>query len=156
MDNYDFLNTFITAIAQNAAIESWAQAQFGASLSVFADVTSSELPGSGEMPYALVHTPAVEKHQDRREQRYGISVDIAVNKDALATRAETNVEQPAGIELILDLATLVVSAVKAAIPANTTMGYSLSADTLGALPDVFGYIDFDFTTLVTIAGDPLA
>jgi hypothetical protein len=65
------------------------------------------------------------------------------------------VEQPAGIELILDLGTAVAAAVAAALPANTSMGYELSADTLGALPEVHGYIDFDFITYVTMAGDPL-
>jgi hypothetical protein len=155
MDNYDFFNTFVTAIAGNAAISSWCNANFGKGLAVFADVTSGDLPTAADMPYALVHTPSVSKHQDRREQRYGLAVDVGINKDALATRAETNVEQPAGIELILDLGTAVAAAVAAALPANTSMGYELSADTLGALPEVHGYIDFDFITYVTMAGDPL-
>jgi hypothetical protein len=155
MDNYDFFNTFATAVAGNAAIGAWASAQFGKALKVFADVTSADLPDTDDMPYAIFHTPGVDKHQERRQQRYQLSVDIAVNKDALATRAESNVAQPAGVELVLDLAQLVINAVKAALPANTVMGYGLSADTLGALPEVFGYLDFDFTTTVTIAGDPL-
>lgn len=156
MDNYDFLNTFVSAIAHSAAIDSWCTAQFGRSLSVFADATSAGLPTPDDAPYALIHTPAVEKHQERSEQRYALSVDLSINKDALAVRAETNIEQPAGIELIMDLSELVVSACKAALPPNTAMGYTLSADTLGALPDVFAYIDLDFVTKVTIAGDPLA
>lgn len=155
MDNYDFFNLFVTAIGQNAAVASWCSAQFGASLSVFADVTSAGLPAADNMPYAIVHTPGVEKHQERRAQRYQLSVDLAIDKDALATRAESNVEQPAGVELIMDLAQLVINAVKAALPANTVMGYGLSADTLGSLPEVYAYLDFDFTTTVTIAGDPL-
>ena len=158
MDNYDFFNTFVTAITGNAAIEAWCGTNFGAGtkLNVFADVTSAGMPTADDMPYAIIHTPGVQKHQERREQMYSLAVDIAITKDALATVAATNLDQPAGVELILDLASLVVDAVKAALPANTVMGYGLSADTLGALPEVHGYIDFEFTTHVTIAGDPLA
>jgi hypothetical protein len=156
MDNYDFLNTFVTAVAGNAALASWANTQFGLAVSVFADVTSAGLPAAADMPYAIFHTPGVEKHQERREQRYAIAVDLAIDKNALKTRAESNVDEPAGVELVLDMAQLVIDAVKAALPANTVMGYSLSADTLGALPEVYAYMDFDFTTKITIAGDPLA
>lgn len=156
MDNYDFFSTFVTAIGSSTAIEAWAQAQFGRTLKVFADVTSAGLPTADDMPYALVHTPGVQKHQERREQQYSMAVDLAITKDALAVLADTGTAQPAGVELILDLASLVVDAVKAALPANTVMGYSLSADTLGALPEVYAYVDLEFTTKVTIAGDPLA
>ncbi len=158
MDNYDFFNTFVAAITGNVAIESWCGTQFGAGtkLNVFADVSSASLPTADDMPYAIVHTPGVQKHQERREQMYSMAVDIAIAKDALATGTATNLDQPAGLELILDLASLVVDAVKAALPANTFMGYSLSADTLGALPEVYAYLDFEFITHVTLAGDPLA
>ncbi|MCU0589864.1 MAG: hypothetical protein MUC33_01370 [Desulfobacterales bacterium] len=157
MDNYDFFNTFVTAIAGNAAIESWCVTQFGAGtkLNVFADVTSAGLPSASDMPYAIMHTPGVQKHQERREQNYSIAVDLAINKDALASTAYGNLDQPAGVELVLDLAQLVIDAVKASLPANTVMGYSLSADTLGALPEVYAYIDLDFKTELTLGMDPL-
>lgn len=156
MDNYDFLNLFVTGIARDASTSAWCNAFFGRGLKVLADLEGAALPSAADMPYALIHTPAIDKHQDRREQRYGLAVDLALDKDALSARAEPNIAQPAGVELILDLATLVAAAVKTALPANTTMGYSLSADTLGALPEVYAYMDFDFITIVTIAGDPLA
>lgn len=156
MDNYDFFATFVNAIGRGAAIDAWCDANFGRPLKVFADVESDALPTAADMPYAILHTPGVEKHQERREQRYSMSVDLAIDKNAFASRAETNIAQPAGIEMILDLATLVAAAVKAALPANTVFGYSLAADTLGALPEVYAYMELDFTTTVTIAGDPLA
>lgn len=156
MDNYDFFNTIITAVAQDSSIASWCQANFGRGLKVFADVESAALPTSDDMPYALFHTPGIEKHQERREQIYAIALDLGVNKDSLEQRSDLDVKQPAGIQLIMDMSTLVVAAIKAALPANTVFGFSLLADTLGALPDVFGYFDLDFTTKVTIAGDPLA
>jgi hypothetical protein len=156
MDNYDFFGTFVSAISGDAAIAAWCGARFGTALTVFADVESEALPARDDMPYALIHTPGVAKHQERREQIYQIAVDLALDKAALASAAATNLKQPAGIELILGLAQLMIDAVKAALPANTVFGYTLSADTLGALPEVHAYLDLDFTTTVTIAGDPLA
>lgn len=156
MDNYDFFNTFITAVGRDSAIEAWCKANFGRSPTVFADVESTALPAAENMPYLIFHTPGIGKHQERREQAYSIAVDLGLDKSALEQRAEPNVKQPSGIQLVLDMATLIVAAVKAALPSNTVFGFNLSADTLGALPEVYGYMDLDFTTQVTIAGDPLA
>ena len=156
MDAYDFFQTFVSAAARDAAIAAWADAHFGRPVKVFADLESGALPQSSEMPYMIFHSPGVEKHQDVRVQRYSLAVDLAIDKNALQDRAETNVSEPAGVELILDLGTLLAAAVKTALPSNTTFGYMLAADTLGALPEVHGVMDLDFSTIVTIAGDPLA
>jgi hypothetical protein len=156
MDAYDFFALFTTAIAQSTAIADWTAANFGRPLKLYVDVEGGALPQASDMPYAIFHTPGVQRHQERREQIHTIAVDLALDTSARQPRAESNAQEPAGIQLVIDLHTLVVAAVKAALPANTAFGYTLSADTLGALPEVHGYMDFEFTTRVTIAGDPLA
>lgn len=155
MDLYDFYNTFITAVASDSSTDEWALRYFGKQISVFVDLQSGELPTAAEMPYIIIHTPEAIKDQNRRSNEYLLALDIALDKDSLAIRTENNVEQPAGIELILDLVTLVIAAVKAALPANTTFGYRMSADTLGSLPQIYGYVDLTFTEEITIGTDPL-
>jgi hypothetical protein len=156
MDAFDFFSLFATAIAQSSAIAAWANAQFGRPLKLYVDVEGGALPDASDMPYAILHTPGVQRHQERREQAFSVAVDLALDKSAYRQRPETHAAEPSGVELIMDLHTLVVAAVKAALPDNTTFGYAVSADTLGALPEVHAYMDFDFTTRVTLAGDPLA
>lgn len=156
MDLYDFYNTFITAVGQNASIASWSNTHFGKAFKVFADVTSADLPTIEDAPYCIFEGPGFSRHQERSVQMHSIGIELCLNKDALATRGETNIEQPAGIELVNDLVTLVIAAVKAALPANTVFGVDGAMDTLGALPAVYAYLDFNFETKVTIAGDPLA
>jgi hypothetical protein len=155
MDNYDFLNTFPTAVAASTAIGSWATTQFGKSVTVYIDLEGGALPTKDNMPYVIFHTPGVSKDQEVRDRRYQISADIAINKETFKTRAETTVKEPTGIELVLDFATLIAACVKSALPGNTLFGYNLSADTLGSLPEVFGYIDFTFVEHITLGSDPI-
>jgi len=155
MDLYDFYNTFIMAVAGDGDLDAWAKSRFGVMMSVFADLSSHALPTVDGMPYVIMHTPEAAKHQNRRVNEYGLAVDVAINRDALQLTAYENVELPAGIELILDGVTLIVAAIKGALPANTAFGYSLSADTLGSLPEIYAYLDFTFSETVTIGTDPL-
>ena len=156
MDLYDFYNTFITAVAADNGLHAWCRVKFDNDLTVLADLQSHALPTVDDMPYVIFHTPEAIKNQERRVNEYTLGVDVGLNKDALAVRAEDSVEQPAGIELILDFVTLLVGVVKDSLPSNTSFGYRLAADTLGSLPKIHGYIDFDFMEKVTIGTDPLA
>lgn len=153
---YEFFAALGAAVASDAAIGAWAQTHFGRPLSVFLDVVSGQLPTAEQMPYAVVHTPAVERHEERRERRYGLAVDLALDKQALKTRPEPNAAEPSGLELALELVELVVGAVRRSLPERVAMGFALSADTLGALPEVHAYIDFEFEDLVVLGEDPLA
>lgn len=153
---YDLFSSVAQALAVNSAIYSWAQQNFGRGLSVFADLSSAALPGREEMPYAVVHTPVAEKHEGRSEQRFGMAIDLALDKDALSANVATNLAEPAGVKLICELLELVVAAVRGARPENALLGYSISADTLGALPEVRAYLDMDFTVFTTLGEDPLA
>jgi len=154
MDLYDFFSSIITAIAGDSALESWAQSNFGDSVQVFADISSASPPQAADMPYVIVHSPGAVKNQQRRVREYTLAVDLALSKDALKTRAESNLEEPAGL-VLLDFATLVAAAVASALSGSMSFGYSLAADTLGSLPQVYGYMDFEFSEPVTIGSDPL-
>lgn len=155
MDSYDFLNTFPAAVASSSDIARWSAAQFGKSVTVYVDLEGGALPTRDDMPYVIFHTPGVNKNQEVRDRRYHISADIAILKDEYKTRVDSTVNEPAGIELVIDFATLIAACVKSALPANTLFGYDLSADTLGSLPEVFGYIDFSFVEHVTMGNDPV-
>jgi len=155
MDNYDFFSTFVTAVGRNDTLSTWAQVHFGSKVQVFSDLPAEDPPGADDMPYVILHTPGVAKHQERREQSYTISADLGLNKGVLATRAEDNIEEPAGIELILDFVTIFIEAVEGALPANTSFGYTMQADTLGSLPEVYAFVDLEFIMRITLGGDPL-
>jgi len=156
MDLYDFFNTFVTAAAGDIELQTWGQLQFGAAVRIFADVESDGLPTAADMPYVLFHSPLGSKRQTGRLNSYGLAADLALTKDALKMRLEDNLAEPAGLELILDMVTLLVEALVEALPENVTLAIDLGADTLGMLPEVHAYLDLTFEETITIGVDPMA
>ena len=154
MDNYTFYKTFIDALGQDQDIQAWGKLNFDSSVSVFADLQTQSPPGEDDMPYILIHTPEVLKGMEERIQEYGVSIDLAITKNALQIRAD-DVEEPSGLELILDFGELVVDCIEDALPDNMVLSYRLRGDTTGSLPDIYGFLEFRFRKYLSIGNDTL-
>lgn len=155
MDLYDFTNTFIQAVARSSALDDWCAAYFGRGAAVFGNVRSARLPAREDMPYVIFHSPESIKHQERRINEYVLGVDLALNYDELKMRAEANLQETGGLELVLDMAELIETAIEGALPARFVFGRHLTADNLGMLPEVHAYIDYEFQEKITIGTDPM-
>ena len=155
MELYPFINTFTSAVAADDSLDAWTMTNFSKSLTVLVDLQSNALPTSDDMPYAIFQTPGISKDQERRINEYAFGVDLAFTKNALQVRAESNIGEPAGIELVSEFIAMVVDAIEAVVPANFAFGYQVAADTLGSLPEVYAYLDFEFRQTHTIGSNPI-
>ena len=151
-----FFNTFKEAVAQDSDLSSWAYAQFGKQMSVWADLPSDTFPDvSDDYPFVVIVPAEKETNQQRRLITYRLEAWLAFSLADYQTRAEPNLTEPSGSELICDFIELVKAAVVAALPDNTTVGFLELVDALGHPPDVEGFIEMNFRHEPTIGyGDP--
>ena len=151
-----FLETFTAALAADSDLSAWAAVNFGRSLSIYKDLPSDTFP-SIEDDYPFVVLMPADKASGQQTPRieYGLEAWLGINKSAYISRAESDVTEPAGVDLICDFIDKVKVAVAAAMPANTSVSFVEMVDALGRTPECDGYIEMNFIEVVTIGTDPL-
>ena len=152
-----FLETVTAAVARDSALTAWALAQFDTALSVYKDLPSDTFPDiEDDYPFVVLLPTEKSSGQQQRVIEYGLDAWLGLNVAAYKTRAEANVTEPSGVDLACDFLQKVKDAVIDALPANTTVTFIETIDTLGRPPEVQAYLEMDFTELVTIGTDPLS
>lgn len=154
MDLYDFCNTFVTAVAADATMEAWAQANFGKSVEVYAANIPDD-PTTMQTPYVVFHSPSKSNHQERAQIDYGLDLWAVIEESDFKTRSEGNVTEPSGLELACDFATHLQRIIKTNLPSNTVCGFQVLSDTLGMLPELHMHVLCEFQQHLTIGSDPL-
>jgi hypothetical protein len=155
MDLYDFYNTFFTAAATDAELITWAHINFDRAHKVLVDFYVDDPPAAADRPYILFHTPGHEKDQTQRINRYYIGTTLVISTNDLTLRAESGLEEPSGMELILDFMTHLQRLIAAACPAHFSVGFSAAADTMVTDTEVVAEMDMAFDEVVTIGTSPL-
>jgi len=156
MDLYDFFNTFTTAVAKDVALDLWAMAHFGHHVTVYPDLDFSNPPDSeDDTPYVIFHSPGKRSGQEMRTIDYGMELWLVLNKSTHKTRAEDNITEPAGVELISDFITKTQAAIVAALPANFMVDFEVVTDTIGMIPEIHGHLACEFMQRLVIGQDPL-
>lgn len=155
MDLKTFLETFTAAVARDADLASWAKRHFG-ELTVYKDLPSDTFPDI-EDDYPFVVLLPTEKSSGQRQRRidYGLDAWLGLNIDTYKTRAEGNVTEPGGVDLICDFIEKVKTAVTAGQPDGFTVSFLEVIDTLGRPPEVQGFIEMIFVQDLSIGDDPL-
>jgi len=157
MELKTFLETTATAVAQDSDLTAWVLASFGIALTVYKDLPSDVFPDiENDYPFVVLLPTEKRSGQEQRVIEYGLDAWLGLNVATYQTRAEGNLTDPTGVDLICDFIEKVKTAVVSDLPANTSVSFVEVIDTLGRPPEVQGFIEMDFRQVVTIGTDPLA
>lgn len=148
---------FAAALAQDDSLTSWARLNFARDLAVYKDLPTDVFPDiEDDYPFVMLLPTEKTSGQQSRHIEYGLDAWLGLNMATYQTRAEGNVTEPAGVDMICDFIEKVKDAVVAAMPANTSVSFVEAIDGMGRPPEVQGFIEMDFREVVTIGTDPLA
>ena len=150
-----FLETFTAAVARDSALTSWAATHF-ATLSVYKDMPSDAFPSiEDDYPFVVLLPTEKTSGQQSRHIEYGLDAWLGLNVAGYKTRAEGNLTEPSGVDLICDFIEKVKAAIVTGLPANVSVSFTEAIDTLGRPPEVQAFIEMDFVEVVTLGTDPL-
>ena len=157
MDLYDFYKTIVTGVAQDSDLDTWANAQFSSSVNVFAGMPSDDFPDmEDDVPFVLFGEPSRSCSQNRRTIQYSCGAWMGLSVSGDKTGNPDNLDEPAGVEQILDGMRLVRLAVVASLPDGVTLdGFEEHADVNAAGSEVHGDMGFTFSHVMTIGMNPM-
>lgn len=156
MDLYTFFNTFVEAVANDSELNAWANINFERSVKVFAEVDAANDPDEeDDTPYVIFGSPGKQFHREKSRVEYFMDAFLTINKDGYKLRTEDNVVEALGVKLVSEFIEHLKNAVVAALPANFVCGFTAETDTVTRLPEVCGYMDIDFSQVLTIGEDPM-
>lgn len=156
MDLYTLFNNAVTAVAGDGDLETYSLIKYGRVHSVKTNPPADGLSES-DCPMLIIHSPKKDAKQSRRDVVYGFSAEIIITEPDLATRAEDNVQESEGTEIILAMFQYVKEAVRGVLPTNWNFSYSLDSDAMSLFPLMVAGIYFEFVEQLTIgSGDPTA
>lgn len=155
MDLFEFSNTFVKALAADSELQAWGQVNFGKSVEIFADFSNDALPTADDMPYVLVLSPGTERGQQQSIQRYALEFWAAFDRSGVITRAEPNVTEPNGLQLICQLLERLIVVIEENQPDRFAVAYSVGTDTIGMHPEVHGLIECKFTYQTVLGENPI-
>jgi hypothetical protein len=151
-----FLETFTAAVARDADLGSWAKRHFG-QLTVYKDIPSDTFPDiEDDFPFVVLLPTEKQSNQEWRRIEYGLDAWLGLNIATYKTRADGNVTEADGVDLICDFIEKVKAAVVAAQPEGFTVTFIEEIDTLPRPPEVHGFITMEFIQKLVIGMDPLA
>jgi len=156
VDLYTFFNTFVEAVANDSELDAWANINFERSVTVFAEVDAAMDPDvDDDTPYVIFGSPGKMFHQKKSEVEYYMGGFLTINKDGYKLRTEDNITEALGVKLVSEFIEHIKNAMVAALPDHFTCGFTAETDTVTRLPEVCGYLDIDFTQVLTIGEDPM-
>ena len=155
MDLKTFFETFAAGIAADAALQTWANANFGKDAAVYKEVDHNNPPDAqGDAPFLVLVSPSKDSAGDDRTPEYGFGVWLVVYQQGTANRADDAIE-PVTVDLLLEFIEKVKDAIRASMPASFEVRFIEETDTIGAMPEVHGFLDCAFRQSVLIGSNPL-
>jgi hypothetical protein len=156
MDLYEFLNTFVSAVAADSTLAAWAVDNLGAAPQIYVGLENDDFPepNATSGPVVIFGMPERSNNQARREVEYAFELWLSLYKTGTKSRAD-GVNEPAGVELVNDLLELVKTTIKTAAPDLFDLGFENDA-LFGQGPEFDAVYQVSFTAPVLIGQDPLA
>ena len=154
MKTYELLEIVIAALKTDAALATYARAQYDRAPQIYDSYAGDFPPGPDECPYILVHSPGKSANRERQTVPYGLQVDYYVYDETDQVRAD-GAELSSGSIRLLTLQELGRQAILAALPATLTMAYQEESETAELWPFLPATTAFDFTERLRIGQDPL-
>ena len=155
MDLKTFFETFAAGIAADSDLQTWANANFSKDAAVYKEVNHNSPPDAeDDSPFLVLISPAKDSAGDDRTTEYSFGVWLVIYQSGAATRGDDAIE-PITVDLILDFIEKVKDAIRATLPANFEVRFIEETDTIGAMPEVHGFLDCVFRETVLIGSNPL-
>ncbi|MDA8139030.1 MAG: hypothetical protein M0036_10290 [Desulfobacteraceae bacterium] len=157
MTPYSLARTIAAAVAQDAALQAWATAQFSAALTVYLGIPSEDFPNmETDAPFVAFGDPSRQASRDRRQVTYGLLAWMGLRVSGMATTGIDHLVEPTGLDTVNDGLALLITAVAAALPEGCEL---VRADqetgTLTAHDWVEGFVGFEVEERLVMGQDPL-
>lgn len=108
----DILRLYRDRLNADAALEAWAQSNFGTSVSIFVGLDMGNPPGRGQCPLVILRPGTASEGQTVQDFRYRILVDFAVDAETLTESGKLHEYE--GVYLVDDMRELVLQALNSA------------------------------------------
>jgi hypothetical protein len=155
MDLETFFETFIAGIAADTALQTWANANFGKDAGVHGEINHNSPPDAEtDAPFCVLVSPSKDSASDNRSPEYGFGVWLVIYADDTDARPDDAIV-PATVKLLLQFIEKVKDAIRANLPANFEVRFIEETDTIGAMPEVHGYLDCFLHAPALIGANPL-
>ena len=156
MNIYTLINNLITAVAQDAELTAWTQANYGQKHNVYLDQDERHPPGESDAPDVQFHSPSKSADEENRIVEYGVGVYMVIYDAATETRAEDNVEEFTATGKLTEFINRILTVIRAAKPSDFVMGFDWMTDTITSFPNFEADIAIGFRERMLIGDDPLA
>jgi hypothetical protein len=155
MDLKTFFETMVAGVAADSALQTWANAQYSKDATIYKGVPYNEMDEPTDAaPLVALFNPEKESADDDRTPEYSFGAWLVLSDSGTVTRGDDAIEQ-AAVDNIMDFAEKVKDAIRAVVPANYAVRINEAFDTIGALPEIHGYLDFSFVEMVLMGANPL-
>ena len=155
MKVYTLINNLVTAVAQDATLTAWTQANYGQKHNVYLDQDERDPPGESDAPDVQFHSPAKSADEENRIVEYGFGLYIVIYDAATETRAEDNVEEFTATGKLTEFINRILTVIRAAKPSGFVMGYDWMTDTITSFPNFEADVAVGFRERMLIGDDPL-
>jgi len=156
MNIYTLINDLVTAVAQDAELSAWTQANYGQKHNVYLDQDERDPPGESDAPDVQFHSPSKSADEENRIVEYGFGLYIVIYDAATETRAEDNVEEFTATGKLTEFINRTLIVIRAAKPTDFVMGYDWMTDTITSFPNFEADVAIGFRERMLIGDDPLA
>lgn len=155
MDIKTFFETIFAGVVADTDLQTWANAQYSQAAKCYKGYPYND-PGDADddAPWLALIDPEKESADDDRTVEITFYVWLVLSDSGTVTRGDAGIE-PAAVDNIFDFVDKAKDAIRSVLPANFTARFKEIYDTVGALPEVHGYIECTFTQPVLIGSNPL-
>lgn len=155
MDLEALFETFIAGIAADDALQAWANVNFSKDAGVYGEVDHNDPPDAEtDAPFCVLVSPSKDSASDNRLPEYGFGVWLVIYESGIDDRADDAIV-PATVKLLLQFIEKVKDAIRANLPTNYEVRFIEETDTIGAMPEVHGYLDCYLHAPALIGSNPL-
>ena len=151
MDHYDFFRQIAWGVHTDTSLQQWAVQHFSDPVLTY----FGHFPSEYRPPYMVWDLPTKGHGQQLREQIWGFSIFMEISRDDYKTSSEKNFIEPEGVELILDMLTLVKAAIVTALPDGIWGEFNNDEQMLSVVPSFFAVLDVRFDNPLTFPNDPM-